>query len=505
MVTFLSLSRFRIVSLEPFTTLLALRHHRVLRDTERSQRALLARVLATSRASPVAKALGISGDESYGEFLDVPARAYSFYAPFVEQILDGDHHAFGRDPVVALGETSGSVGAPKLVPHTAASLHSIRRFAERLLLYQLLDGEGYLPRLTKWLAVTASTKLREERGIPIGFISGLMHRIAHKKRGGFMLPSTRVAEIQDWDERIQRSLDEAWNQRVGTLLGVPAYLMRFLEAAHTRAKAKPLAEVWPLLGRAYFSGTSNISYQAEMERVIGRPLLTQGLYTATEGSFAAELDRATPGELSLMVDMAVFTFRDVDQHSERLLAAWELTSGRRYEIVVTTQAGLIQYEIGDVVEITSTCPVRLRVVGRTADEINLATEKLSTRQVLLAMQQVASRVGVHRDHFIVTADPQNAKRHLWLVEANGVSETQLSVLVDDALKAINPSYSALRKGDAMLHVPRVIIAARGDFDDYVRAGFTSRGQFKFRHIFPDARVVVRTAGLERFAKHLGVV
>ena len=492
------------MSLEPFTTLLAARDTRILRDPERAQRSLLRRILTASRGSAVGKALGITGHESSDEFLQLPPRPYSFYRPFVEQTFDGDHFAFGRNPIIAFGETSGSLGTPKLIPHTAASLDSVGRFARRLLLFQILEGRHYIPHRTKWLAVTASTNVRIERGIRVGFISGLMYQIAQKKRGAFMLPTPSTAAIADWDERIQRSVVEAWGDRVGTALGVPAYLMRFFDAATSHANGKPLGEVWPLLGRVYYSGTSIVPYRDRLEQALGRPLRVQGLYTSTEGSFACELDPEFPGEFHLMVDLAVFSFRDMQEPGSRLVSAWEVTVGRRYEVFVTTQAGLIQYQIGDILEVTGTRPLRVRVFGRTEEEINLATEKLSLRQAHATLEQVSRRAPLHRDRFMVLSDPTHSRRHLWIVEASTpVSDEEASALIDGALAAINPSYAALRQGNAVLEPPRVVVCESGCFDRYVSAGFATRGQFKFRHVFPDAQVLVRTAGLETFARHLG--
>lgn len=492
------------VSLAPFTTVMAARHRSVLRNPERPQRALLRRILRDRRGSVAATALGVTGNESFEEFLAVPPRPYSFYAPLVERVLDGDGLAFGNTPVVALGETSGSLGTPKLIPHTDASLEAISRFSKRLLLFQLCEGAHYFPMYTKWLAVTASTNVRVEHGVRIGFISGIMYQIAQRKRGAFILPTPPVAAIADWDERIHRSVAEAWGERVGTMLGVPAYLMRFLEAASARADGRRLGDVWPMLGRVYYSGTSILPYRTQMERLLGRSLRVQGMYTATEGSFAAELDPAAPGELHLMTDMAVFTFRDVESPDAPLVPAWAVTPGRRYEIFVTTLGGLVQYQIGDVLEVTSTSPLRVRFAGRTAEGLNIATEKLSLKQAHATLDAVAAQLPLHRDHFMVLVDPAHARRHLWVVEAlEPIENDRAACLVDRALASINPSYAALRDGDALLDAPRVVTCARGSFDAYMAAGFATRGQFKFRHFFPDAPTLSRTPGLEAVAARIG--
>jgi len=491
------------MSLEPFTTLLASRHRKALGNPEKAQRRLLQRMLASARGSPAANALGIRGDESFEEFLEIPARDYSFYNPLVERTFGGDPFTFGREPVVAFGETSGSLGSPKLIPHTASSLGAIKRFAERLLLFQLCEGSHYFPQFTKWLAVGASTQVRLERGIPVGFISGLMYGIAQKKRGKSVLPTPRVAAIADWEERIRQSVAEAWTERVGTMLGVPAYLCRFLDEATAQAHGKPLCDVWPMLGRIYYSGTSIDPYRASLESVLGRSLVIRGMYTATEGSFAAELDPLSPGELQLMVDLNLFAFRDINDPIGSLVATWQLTRGRRYEIFVTTLGGLWQYRMGDIIEVTDAGALRVRVIGRAEDEINLATEKLSLKQARAVIERVADGAAIHRDHFIIVPDPTHPRRHVWIIEALGREDnSRPETLIDTGLAAINPSYQALRRGDAVLEAPRVLMLDEGGFDDYIRAGFRQKGQFKFRHIFKDAREMIRTPGLERLTSLL---
>lgn len=280
------------MTLEPLTTLLCARHRAVLRDVEGHQRSLLRSILERSAGSPVAKALGLSGRESAEEFLALPPRDSDFYRTYTELAFT-DRHAFGSEPIVALGETSGSTGEPKLIPHTARSLGTVQQFSRRALLFQLREGRHFIPHFTKWLLVTASTTVRVERGMKIGFISGLMYELAQRQRRDFILPTPPVASIVDWQERIERTVHEAWRKPVGSLIGVPAYLERFLDIAESVARGEPLSSVWPSLGRVYYSGTP-ITSQERLEQLIGRPIVTRGLYTATEGSFAAELEMDCP-------------------------------------------------------------------------------------------------------------------------------------------------------------------------------------------------------------------
>jgi hypothetical protein len=367
----------------------------------------------------------------------------------------------------------------------------------------MLDGAHYVPHFTKWMLVAASTGVRRDRGIPIGFISGLMYEIAQHQRRGFILPSPEVAAIPDWQERIDRSVDEAWRRPIGTIIGVPMYLERFFEVAAARANGESPGRIWPQLGRICYSGTS-LATPRRFEEWLGRSVIVRGLYTSSEGSFAAELDPRYPGQLQLMVDLAVFTFREAVSPASPLLAAWQLERGRTYEIFITTRSGLLQYEIGDLIEVTETQPLRIRVAGRTAEEINLATEKLSLAQARSALAHVARAMAIDAERFIVVRDPANPRRHLWIIEGEGegdASSDAVARCVDKELGMINPSYAALRHGNAVLDHPRVAIVARGSFDAYVAEGLARRGQFKFRHMWPDFHTLSSAHGTTFVQRH----
>jgi hypothetical protein len=277
---------------------------------------------------------------------------------------------------------------------------------------------------------------------------------------------------------------EAIKERVGTLFGVPAYLERFLAQAALHRKTDRLQEVWPLLDELYYSGTGIEGHRSALQAYFDRPLMTRSLYMATEGVFAAELDAGAGGWMRLLPDMAVYTFRDVDEPGARLRGMWELQPGRRYEVLVTTWSGLCQYRIGDILEVSGTSSLRVRVAGRMGDEINIATEKLSPKQALATLAELGPQLGVSAVRFLVVPDPLSPRRHLWVLEKErAAAPADVAAALDRILAGINPSYAALRVGDAVLQNPRVVLLQPGAFDAYIRSGFAQRGQFKFRHVF----------------------
>jgi hypothetical protein len=488
-----------IMFLEPFTTIAAWRRLRRLGDPEPAQRALLKRILASCAGSPVSDLLGLRGDETFEEFLGLEPRDYSAFAPLVERARDGDLRTFGRSPVIALGMTSGSTGAPKLVPYNAESRDLFRRFLRVVRLLQVCRGRTFLPHRTKWLLVAAPGRVRDEGVLPAGFISGLMYLEARAQRGASVLPSPEVAALDDWGERVRRSAAEALGEPVGTLFGVPAYLDAFLREAAEQSRGRPLGEVWPRLEEVYYSGTDAQAHWAGIEARLGRAVAWRGLYMATEGVFGAELDDDAAGLLRLLPDLAVMTFLD----GGRLRPMWDLERGCRYELVVTTVSGLIQYRLGDLIEVVEASPLRVRLAGRVGDELNLATEKLSCRQAEAAVAEAGPAAGLDAARFVVLPDATGPRRHLWVAEgAPDGADGAAAIAIDRALARLNPSYAALRACDAVLAPPRVVVVPRGTFDAYVRAGVARCGQFKFRHLFPSREALLRAEGMDAVAPYL---
>jgi len=490
------------MALEPFTTVAARRYQELLANPEQAQRELLGRILGGIAGSPVAQALGLRGDETFEEFLSVPPCDYSFYAPLVQRVLEGDRYVFGMEPVVALSETSGSTGTPKLIPQTAATHRALHDFVQKVVGFHRISIQATTASMNPWLLITASSHQRIENGLPIGFISGQMYCGAQTVGQRLFLPSPEIASLTDWEERARHTAAEALTQPIEAIFGVPAYLLQLLREASLQAGGRPLGEIWPHLNRIYYSGTRFDERQrAEIAAFLGRSVMLRSLYAATEGVFGAELDADMGGEMRLLADLAVFTFHDIESNSGQLLPLWELEPGRRYELLVTTPAGLCQYRIGDIVEVTETAPLRIRIAGRVGDEINLATEKLSGRQAERVLSMMSSAAGVAADRFMVLPDPIHPRRHLWLLESldSRVESDDIDCLVDQTLASLNPSYAALRTGAAILAAPRVVILPPRAFDAYVAAGIARHGQFKFRHLFASADQLLAQAGTQVIA------
>lgn len=80
-----------------------------------------------------------------------------------------------------------------------------------------------------------------------------------------------------------------------------------------------------------------------------------------------------------MLDYGVFyEFIPMDTYGtphEKVIPLWDVEVGKNYAIVITTNAGLWRYLIGDTVRFTSIAPHRLKITGRTKHFINVFGEE----------------------------------------------------------------------------------------------------------------------------------
>lgn len=461
---------------------------------QEAQREALARILADVAPTPWGRALGLDLRMSIEDFAALPATDDADIRPFVERITRGERRAMSAAGAVALARTAGTSGPPRLLPVTAAQRSDLLAFARRLLLGQLHASRAPLPRLSRWLLVTASTRIEPVGGLPAGYVSGLFQDAVRRARPAFALPDPDVADAEAREARLDRLLAVARGARVGTLFGVPGDLVALLERL-TSLVGRPAGEVWPDLEEVYWTGSHLGAARVRIERLVGRRLAFREVYGGAEGGLGADWDGE--GGLALLPDRVVFGFEPLDRTggSGRRLLLHELAEapeGARFELLVTTAAGLVHYRVGDVVEVASRRPLAVAVVGRVGERLSLAGEGLVPLEAHAALEAVARDRGVVVDDWVAAPAPDRGgdarPRHRWVLEAGAppVAVTgpvrawpALAAGLDGALRRAAPAYDRARAA-GRLAPPEVFVVPRGAFGAYRAAAWAPGGPVKTR-------------------------
>ena len=188
-----------------------------------------------------------------------------------------------------------------------------------------------------------------------------------------------------------------------------------------------------------------------------------------------------------MLDYGIFyEFIPMDSYGtskEKIIPLHEVEKGKNYAMIITTNAGLWRYKIGDTVRFTCIDPYRIKVTGRTKHFINAFGEELIIENTEKALQNISRKLRFEISDYTVAPIFMEGKEkgaHEWLIEFKMPPEdlNYFSELLDNALKAINSDYEAKRYNNMTLNPPKIKMARQGLFHDWLKSKNKLGGQHK---------------------------
>jgi hypothetical protein len=332
--------------------------------------------------------------------------------------------------------------------------------------------------------------------IPCGRLSGIVaHHIPSYLQKNRM-PSMETNCIEDWETKVDAIVEETLKKRMSLISGIPSWLRMYFEKLVGRT-GKPVGEIFPDFSLLVYGGLNFEPYRAVFQNLIGRHVDTVELYPASEG-FIAYQDLG-PGEgLLLNVNSGIFfEFIPADLAStpqpERLPLEGVKT-GEDYVIVLSNNAGLWGYNLGDTVRFVSTNPYRLVVSGRVSQFISAFGEHVIASEVESALAEVCAATGIRVDEFTVAPvvnPPDGLPHHQWLIEFTTTVETQdfeslqwlqnFASQLDHAMCRKNAYYNDLVRG-SVLEPLHIVPVPKGTFHKYLKSKGKLGGQNKVAHL-----------------------
>jgi hypothetical protein len=254
--------------------------------------------------------------------------------------------------------------------------------------------------------------------------------------------------------------------------------------------ANSLDEVWPNLWLYMHGGVGFAPYKSEFNRLIKSPNINyMETYNASEGFFGIQ-ESLGRDDMALLLDHGIFYefihLNEVRSSNPITLDLRELEVGEEYAIVISTNAGLWRYMLGDVIRLTSRNPYRIQVAGRVSSFLNVVGEELMVDQVERAISTTMSKFSASAKEFTVAprfAVDGHPVGHTWVIELmtnciSTLSESDLGETLDKELKLLNSDYDAKRTGDLILKMPEVHLVDSGTFDVWLKENNKLGGQHK---------------------------
>jgi hypothetical protein len=472
------------------------RFRRALPWPQRTQAQLLQRLLTTNAACAYGRQFGIGTIGNYAQFRErVPLVSYDDLEPWISRIKQGEPSVLTEAPVTRLVPTSGSSGARKLIPFTAALQQEFNAAIGPWMVDLTRHHPGIPWGPAYWSISPAIPTSKETSAVPVGFdddsayLGGLRARLAEAT---FAVPSS-LRLVSDLDTSRYLTLLHLLRERDLRLISVwhPSFLTLLLDGLSHRwdevladiqhggrqqpprpARAEELrrlgpenaAALWPHLQTisCWGDGHAALALAGLKERFPGVPVQPKGLL-ATEAFVSIPFR----GHHPLALNSHFFEFINP---GGSVLLAHQLRLGETYEIVVTTGGGLWRYRLGDLVEVDTWIGATpsLRFLGRGDSVSDLCGEKLHESFVTQVLAEVFS-LARFTPNFAMLAPELNA----YTLFIEGAIPQGLAGQLDTALQE-NPHYCLCRSLGQLGPVKCFSITS-GAYETFTTAGL-ARGQ-----------------------------
>ena len=464
-----------------------------MQHPEAVQQRWFERLIDEAHATKWGKRHGFERGMSVDAFRDrTPISSYEALYPWIDRSFQGEADVLWPGKMHWFAKSSGTTNdRSKFIPVTEGSLEECHFKAGQDMLAMYLSQRPESKLFTgKALSIGGSHSPHPtQRNIRCGDVSAVMTENLPVFYELMRTPSKEVALMANWEEKIDAMANEVMYEDVTSIAGVPTWTLVLIQHMFDKLglTSGNLREIWPNLELYMHGGVSFEPYREQFEQMIpGGGMTYLDIYNASEGYFAMqnELDRP---DLLLMLDYGIFyefiPLEHLDEAHPPTHTLAEVEVGRQYAVVISTNAGLWRYKVGDTVVFTQKQPYKIRVTGRTKHFINTFGEELMVENAEKAITEACAATGALVRNF--TAGPIYLEAggkggHEWLLEFERQPDSlaHFGEVLDRTLRAVNSDYDAKRSGDLALLAPRLHNLPEGTFLQWMRKRNKLGGQHK---------------------------
>ena len=454
------------------------------------QNELLLKLISKAKHTEIGKKYGFEQIKNYDAFANqVPITTYEDNQAFIERSRKGENNILWPTPIKWFAQSSGTTNArSKYIPVSPESLEDCHYAASKDLLCMYLNNNKASQLFSgKSLRLGGSKELYESNGTVYGDLSAILIDNMPFWAEFSSTPSSKVSLMSEWETKMQAIVDETINENVTSLAGVPSWMLVLLNNVLEETGKDSLFDIWPNLEVYFHGGVSFNPYMEQYRSILPKKSFKYyEIYNASEGFFAIQ-DQNYSGDLLLMLDYGIFyEFIPMDAYGtpqQKVIPLSEVKLNTNYAVIITTNAGLWRYKIGDTVRFVSLNPYRIKVSGRTKHHINAFGEELIIENAEDALKKVCKRTGAEIVDYTAAPIFMKGKEkgaHEWLIEFKKPPECigYFSELFDNALKSLNSDYEAKRYNNMTLNKPTIHQARHNLFYDWLKQNDKLGGQHK---------------------------
>lgn len=433
--------------------------------------------------------------KSHADFVKrVPIRDYEELRSYMDKVVQGEPNVLWPGKPLYLAKTSGTTSGAKFIPLTKDSIPFHIKGARNAILFYIQETKKAKVVDGKMIFLQGSPILEEKNGVKFGRLSGIVAHYVPKYLQKNRLPSWETNCIEDWETKVEAIVEETAERDMRLISGIPSWIQMYFERLVAKTD-KPVGELFKNFDLFIYGGVNYEPYRAKFEQMIGRSVDSIELFPASEGFFAFQDKQKEKGML-LLLDAGIFyEFVKADEFfgdNPKRYTIGEVELGVNYALIVSTNAGLWAYNIGDTVMFTSLKPYRVIVTGRIKHYISAFGEHVIAKEVETALQEATEKTKALVSEFTVAPQinpEEGLPYHEWLVEFEKKPDDiqQFAEIIDQSMRKQNVYYDDLISGNILRQVVITPIK-KGGFQTYMKSKGKLGGQNKLPRLKNDREI-----------------
>jgi hypothetical protein len=430
----------------------------------------------------------------------VPIQDYDTLKPFIDRVRRGEQNILWNTDIKWFAKSSGTTNdKSKYIPVSKESLDDCHYNGGRdmIAIYCNLYPETHLfTGKNLGLGGSLTTDNFGDYESQNGDLSAIVMNNLPMWAEFFRSPDISIALMDKWDEKLEKLSHAIINENLVSIAGVPSWMLLTMKRVLEITGKNSIAEVWPDL-EVYFHGGVNFApYKEQFKSIFNNSDVNYlELYTASEG-FLGIQDQRDSAELLLMLDYGIYyefmPINELGNTTSKTISLEEVSLDTTYGLVISTNAGLWRYVLGDTIKFTSLNPFRFKITGRTKQFINAFGEELIVDNADKALSIACEKSGAQIKEYSaapVYMNDNETGAHEWVIEFEKEPSTieYFIEMLDNALKAINSDYEAKRYQNILLKQPVVKSLPKGTFYKWFESKNKLGGQYKVPRLSNDRK------------------
>ena len=428
---------------------------------------------------------------------NVPLHSYEDLFPWIERNLKGEQNLLWPSEIIWFAKSSGtSNDKSKYIPVSKEALYHCHYKAGKDILSfhcnQFKNSKIFTGRSLTLGGSRSINKLNNKSYI--GDLSAILIDNLPYWVTRMRSPKKEIAFLGEWELKIDQMAEETIPQNITSISGVPSWTMVFFNKVLEKTGKKNIEEVWPNLEMFMHGGIKLQPFKNQLDVFFpSKKLKCIEIYNASEGFFGIQPEHHT-NDFLLMLDYGIYyefiPLEELEKENPKTIELKEVVTNKTYALVISTNAGLWRYQLGDTIKFTSTQPYRFVIEGRTQQFINVFGEELMVNNADKALAIAAEKCNTKVLEY--TAAPiffkeKESGAHEWIIEFENIPDdlVKFNYCLDNALKSLNSDYETKRYQNMILREPQIIPIKKGTFYLWLKSKNKLGGQNKIPRLSND--------------------